>query len=144
MRSLSTLGLVLALAAPQAHAETVRFLVTEWPGSAFHRDGYVLPLSDDEAIAHARALVAQGPAAGATIAFARIVAGGDGVNRNLLAPGAPAWSWHVTEFLGFADLGAEIFDGWPGFVIAATSSFYVFAKHVKLWERSEGRRPAAP
>jgi glycosyltransferase involved in cell wall biosynthesis len=27
-------------------------------------------------------------------------------------------------------------DGWAGFVIAATSSFYVFAKHVKLWERT--------
>ena len=25
-------------------------------------------------------------------------------------------------------------DGWPGFVIAATSAFYVFAKYVKLWE----------
>ncbi len=27
-------------------------------------------------------------------------------------------------------------DGWPGFVIAVTSSFYVFAKYVKLWERT--------
>jgi glycosyltransferase involved in cell wall biosynthesis len=27
-------------------------------------------------------------------------------------------------------------DGWPGFVIAATSAFYVFAKYVKLWERT--------
>jgi glycosyltransferase involved in cell wall biosynthesis len=25
-------------------------------------------------------------------------------------------------------------DGWPGFVIAVASAFYVFAKHVKLWE----------
>ena len=32
-------------------------------------------------------------------------------------------------------------DGWPGFVIAATSSFYVFAKYVKLWERTS--QPAA-
>jgi hypothetical protein len=30
-------------------------------------------------------------------------------------------------------------DGWPGFVIAATSSFYVFVKHVKLWERTAPR-----
>lgn len=29
-------------------------------------------------------------------------------------------------------------DGWPGFVIAATSAFYVFAKYVKLWERERG------
>jgi glycosyltransferase involved in cell wall biosynthesis len=26
-------------------------------------------------------------------------------------------------------------DGFPGFVIAATSAFYVFTKHVKLWEK---------
>jgi len=31
-------------------------------------------------------------------------------------------------------------DGWPGFVIAMTSAFYVFAKQVKLWEK---RRPPA-
>jgi glycosyltransferase involved in cell wall biosynthesis len=30
-------------------------------------------------------------------------------------------------------------DGWPGFVIAATSAFYVFAKHVKLWENTRAR-----
>jgi glycosyltransferase involved in cell wall biosynthesis len=29
-------------------------------------------------------------------------------------------------------------DGWPGFVIAATSAFYVLAKHVKLWEKTRG------
>ena len=31
-------------------------------------------------------------------------------------------------------------DGWPGFVIAVTSAFYVFAKYVKLWERERGLR----
>jgi glycosyltransferase involved in cell wall biosynthesis len=30
-------------------------------------------------------------------------------------------------------------DGWAGFAIAATSAFYVFAKHVKLWEKTRGR-----
>ena len=30
-------------------------------------------------------------------------------------------------------------DGWPGFAIAATSAFYVFAKHVKLWEKTRER-----
>jgi glycosyltransferase involved in cell wall biosynthesis len=35
-------------------------------------------------------------------------------------------------------------DGWPGFVIAAASAFYVFTKHVKLWERTHaaGERSA--
>ena len=32
-------------------------------------------------------------------------------------------------------------DGWPGFVIAATSAFYVFAKYVKLWEREQSPPP---
>lgn len=35
-----------------------------------------------------------------------------------------------------------ILDGWAGFVIAATSAFYVFSREVKLWERTRG--PAAP
>jgi glycosyltransferase involved in cell wall biosynthesis len=30
-------------------------------------------------------------------------------------------------------------DGWPGLVIAATSAFYVFAKYVKLWEKTRPR-----
>lgn len=30
-------------------------------------------------------------------------------------------------------------DGWAGFVIAATSAFYVLAKHVKLWEKTRRR-----
>jgi glycosyltransferase involved in cell wall biosynthesis len=37
-----------------------------------------------------------------------------------------------------------LLDGWPGFVIAATSAFYVLAKHVKLWERSRGARDLPP
>lgn len=35
-------------------------------------------------------------------------------------------------------------DGWPGFVIAMTSAFYVFAKQVKLRELEAGERGAAP
>jgi glycosyltransferase involved in cell wall biosynthesis len=31
-------------------------------------------------------------------------------------------------------------DGWPGFVIAVASAFHVFAKDVKLWERSRDLR----
>jgi hypothetical protein len=29
-------------------------------------------------------------------------------------------------------------DGWPGFIVAAMSSFYVFLKYAKLWERTRG------
>lgn len=108
--------LLLLLAAAPARGDTVRFLVTELPGQSFHGDSYVLPISDPGAIAHARELVKQGTAAGATIAIARIAPGADGVNRDWLAPGAPPWSWHVTELIGYGDVSIEIYDGWPGYV----------------------------
>ena len=47
------------------------------------------------------------------IVVARIAIGADGINRDLLAPGNPQWSWHVTEFIGFAEGIAEILDGTP-------------------------------
>ena len=33
----------------------------------------------------------------------RIGAGANGINRDHLAPGKRAWSWHVTEFVAFAE-----------------------------------------
>ena len=109
------LGALLATA-PAASAGRILFLVAEPAGHVVHGDSYVLPLDDPDAVAHARALVASGPLAGAPIAVARIAPGADGVNRDLRAPGAPAWSWHVTGFEGFADTTIEVLDGWPGFV----------------------------
>lgn len=114
LRRLAVALMFSALLAPPAAA--IPFLVAELPGQATHGDSYVLELEDPAAIAHARALIAMGPAAGETIVFARIAPGADGVNRDWLAPGRPAWSWHVVEFVGFGDLGIEIYDGWPSFV----------------------------
>lgn len=105
-----------SLVAGRSDAAPVQFLVAELPGTATHGDSYVLPLEDPAAIAHARAIVAQGPSIGETIVLAKIAPGADGVNRDWLAPGRPEWSWHVVEFVGFADIAAEILDGWPGFV----------------------------
>jgi hypothetical protein len=99
-----------------AGAAPIAFLVAEPPGSVVHGDSYVLVLEDPTAVDHARALIQQGPAAGETIAVARIAAGADGQNRDLRAAGEPLWSWHVTGFEGFADVAAEICDGWPSFV----------------------------
>lgn len=97
-------------------AAPVYFTVAE-SGSPVHGDSYVLPLEEPADIAHARDLIARGPeAAGATIAFAEIQAGSDGINRNVLAPGQPLWNWHVTKFEGFGDFGIELTDGWPSFV----------------------------
>jgi hypothetical protein len=77
------------------------FVVSETRTPCAHCDAWVLRLTDPEHVAAARA---------------RIAAGADGVNRDVLAPGNPAWSWHVTSFESFADFAIELCDGWPGFV----------------------------
>lgn len=93
------------------------FVVAEWPGEARHGDSYVLPVTRPEDIEHARALIELGPqVAGRAVAVANIRLGPDGINRDLRAPGQPAWSWHVTELLGFSDCAVEILDGWPGWI----------------------------
>jgi hypothetical protein len=113
-----------------AYCETIRFVVAEV--EPFHGDSYVLPLSDPSAIAHARQLIAQGRDAGPSIVSAKIAKGANGINRDVLAGGAPVWSWHVTEFEGFYDNTIEILDGWPTYVegdvdgwIANTNGGYI-------------------
>jgi hypothetical protein len=137
---------LLLLAGARASAGPVYFLVTEYPGQEVHHDSYVLPLQDANDIAHARDLITRGPAAaGAAIAVAQIAAGADGINRNETAPGKPAWSWHVTNFDGFADNTVEILDGWPGFIeqdvagwIANTNS------RIGLWSYTVTRELTGP
>jgi hypothetical protein len=95
----------------------VYFLVAELPGEEMHNDSYVLPLNRVDHIEHARDLIHYGPEAmGTHIVVASMRAGADRINRNLRAKDAPAWSWHVTNMVGFADATMEILDGWPGFV----------------------------
>lgn len=107
---------VFLVAAP-SDAATTYFLVAERPGQEFHRDSFVLPLTQDDDISHARDLISRGPdAAGSSIAFAKIAAGSDGINRDLLAPDQHEWSWHVTDFEGFGDVGIELVDGTPTLV----------------------------
>jgi hypothetical protein len=108
---------VLAASAPAACAGTVYFVVAELPGVEEHHDSFVLPLSQPADIAHARDLIARGPdVAGSSIVFASVVAGADGVNRDVLAPGEPLWHWHVSGFEGFGDFGIELVDGNPTFL----------------------------
>ena len=97
-----------------ARGGTVLFVVAERPRTETHHDSFVLPLSADADVAHARDLIARGPdAAGGAIVSAEVAAGADGVNRNVLAPGQPLWDWHVTRFEGFVDTGIELIDGNP-------------------------------
>lgn len=98
-------------------AVPVYFLVAELPGAEVHNDSYVLPLTRADHIEHARDLIEHGSdAVGAHIVVANMRAGADGINRNLRAEGEPAWSWHVTGMIDFADATMEILDGWPSFV----------------------------
>jgi hypothetical protein len=107
------LVLLTAICAPTVQAAPVYFLVAEVPGAEVHGDSYVLPLENPLEIAHARELIALGAAAEGRIAVARIAEGADGINRDYRAVGQPAWNWHVTEFVGFADSTIELLDGWP-------------------------------
>jgi hypothetical protein len=99
-----------------ARGQTVHFLVAERPEFASNGDSYVLPLTDPADIAYARALITAPPGDLSSIVVANIAPGADGVNRDHLAPGDPPWSWHVSSFVEFADITAEILDGWPSFV----------------------------
>lgn len=113
-----TAGAVLwAVATGAAATETVYFVVGEWPGQEVYGDSYVVPIDDPLDIQHARDLIALGPeVAGDPIVVAAIEAGADGINRDWLAAGAPEWSWHVTQFEGFAFGTIEILDGYPTYV----------------------------
>jgi hypothetical protein len=127
-----------------ARSEAVRFLVSEFD-DPFHGDSYVLPLSNPDDIVHARQLIADGPAIGAPLVVAKIAKGANGINRNYLAPGAPAWSWHISEFEGFTDFTIEILDGWPTYVegdvdgwIANTNSYVGFWTYTVTAELPQG------
>jgi hypothetical protein len=100
----------------RAVASPVYFLVSEFPDQREHGDSFVLPLEDTDDISHARDLVTRGRAAGRTQVTADIVAGSDQINRNILVDGKPAWSWHISRFDGFHDVGIELTDGWPSFI----------------------------
>jgi hypothetical protein len=119
-RSLAAAFAVMAglfLGAARSDAATTYFLVAERPGQEFHHDSFVLPLTESDDISHARDLISRGPdTVGSSIAFAKIAAGSDGINRDLLARDQHEWSWHVTEFEGFGDVGIELVDGTPTLV----------------------------
>jgi len=109
---ISTLGL-----AQVNSAETIYFLVAEPLGWVVHNDSYVLPLSKEEDLNHARYLISRywlGYSEGdQTIVVANVVAAKDDINRNFLDPKFPKWSWQVSEFLVFSFSTPEILDGSP-------------------------------
>jgi|SRR5829696_4924550 len=105
--------LVLSFFASTADAAPTYFLVGEIPGRERHYDSYVLPLGDPADIAHARRLIAEGPQIGRPLVLATATAGADGINGDYVLPDTRLWSWHVSDFDGFADVTAEILDSSP-------------------------------
>ena len=111
--------LILCLVKLKA-AETIYFLVAEPPGRALGYDSYVLPLSKQEDIDHARYLISLGQSdfsgSHAALVVAKVGPGKDGINRNYVDQRFSEWSWHVVEFRGFGDRTIEILDGAPTYV----------------------------
>src|SRR5213593_671087 len=91
-------------------AETIYFLVSDprdgdW---ALVYDSYVLPLSKQEDIDHARYLISLGCLVFRTegaraLVVARVGPGKDGINRDYVDRRFPEWSWHVEQFGSFGD-----------------------------------------
>ena len=114
--------LVLALMADAAlpsivAGETIYFLVgdpraTDW---VLVNDSYVLPLSRQEDIDHARFLLALGRSvfvgSNRALVIAKVGPGNDAINRDYVNPHFPEWSWHVVELRGFYDFSSDELDG---------------------------------
>jgi hypothetical protein len=81
--------------------ETVYFICADIHKQKYFNDSFVLPISKPEDVREARRLLKEDLPMNQPIPIANIVAGADGINRDHLAVGAPPWSWHVTEFIGF-------------------------------------------
>jgi hypothetical protein len=108
------LAVVVAVLTRVNGDQTNYFLVAEPAGRALVGDSYVVPITEPDDIAHARLLVSLGPSnVPQPLVGARIAPGKDGFNRDYYDPKLPEWSWHVTEFLRFADFSIEILDGSP-------------------------------
>jgi hypothetical protein len=105
-----------------AQSQTIYFLVANFDPNS-RTDSYVLPLTEPNDIAHARDLIANGPGVGRPLVVASIACGANGINRNFLSSSKNQWLWHITQFIGFADITIEILDGNPTFVNNDCSSW---------------------
>ena len=78
---------------------------------------FLVPITGEEDIQHARALIAD-PFGTTEQLFTADIGYADEytLNRNYRVQGAPAWSWKVTRFVDYADFIAEVYDGNPELV----------------------------
>lgn len=118
-----------SVVAASAQASPAYFVVAEPPESVYHFDSYILPLYEPADIAQARQLIQSGQR---QIVFAAIAPGADGINRDVYHN--KLWSWHVTEFEGFADMGIELLDGWPTYVESDVAGWMAnTGGHIGFW-----------
>jgi hypothetical protein len=102
------LALEIVAAATIQAADAVYFVVGPLGGVQGPADtnAYIMPLTNPEDIQTARKWVAAGEHVTSALELGvwdfaplgRIRIGSDGINRNVLQPGAPFWSWHVESF----------------------------------------------
>ncbi len=103
------------LPAEESGISTVYYLVSEIVPN--HYDSYILPLTGSDDILIADRIIDGSERI--KIIVAEIDKGsGDGVylNKDLVGPDNRIWSWHILKFENFADVTAEIYDGWPGYL----------------------------
>jgi hypothetical protein len=97
---------------PDPDPALVYFLVAET--NPVHGDSFILPLKSESDIEQARAMIL---AEESPIIVAEISKNdNDHYSLNKDLSNNRKWSWHITEFLGFADNTVEILDGWPEYV----------------------------
>ncbi len=84
------------------HASRIYFLLND----IGYPETCIIPLSDPAEIALARDKAANGPGTDSWVVV-KVSAGSDGINSDYYAPGRPLWSWHVSDFFGFAEITAE-------------------------------------
>lgn len=109
--TLITCAVLLAGHQDSSSESATAYFVAAKPGPFGSSDSYVLPLTDPGDIALARDLIATG---GFKIIVASIAPGADGINQDIF--NQILWSWHVTEFVAFAEITIELCDGSPTLV----------------------------
>ena len=128
MRKLTFLlliGIILSLSFCKQEEECkpsndfIYFQVSETGTNKIHNDSYILPIakSDTSNLRIARALINEFENTTTRIIVGKIKKGKaqcDFLNKDLV--GGKIWSWHVSEFNGFAELSTEVCDAWPTYI----------------------------
>ena len=103
LRTIAFFAAFVVFATGSVRAETAYFLMSGprplVGNGAQATDSYVLAVSEPALINQARTYLASGDVALYLVPRVKITLGGDGVNRNHVDVGHPAWNWHVTELI---------------------------------------------